>query len=90
MENKQEKYKELQSKIINHLFKSGRPARIEEICGIIQASKSEAEYHCEQLGEKGWANHIRVPKGMTTMGEGDVLGWEISSSGRKHVMESES
>ena len=89
MDNKQEKHKEAQAKIINHLFKSGRPARIEEICGIIQASKSEAEYHCDELGKKGWVDHIRVPLGMMRVGERDVFGYEISSTGKKYVMENE-
>jgi DNA-binding MarR family transcriptional regulator len=90
MSTKQEKYKETQLNILKHLFKLGTPARIEELCGIAQSSKSETEYHCDQLVEKGWIHSTRVPKGMTRQGEGDVWGWEISSSGKKHIMESES
>lgn len=89
METKEEKFKEAQRKIIHHLFQLGRPARIEELCGLIQASKSETEYHCDVLGKKGWVYNVKVPAGMTIRGEGDVFGYEISSGGRKQVMEDE-
>jgi hypothetical protein len=87
MTTKQEKHENIQLNILNHLFKKGQPARIEELCGVAESSKSETEYHCEQLAEKQRIANVAVPKGMTMVGEGDVRGWEITSGGRKFIME---
>ena len=79
-------HEQAQAKILKFLFDKGEAARIEELCQVIPSPKSETEYHCDVLLEKGWIRDARLPLGMTS-GEGPVSGFVITAGGRKHVME---
>jgi hypothetical protein len=80
--------KEPQFKILKFLFDRGQPARCEEVFQVLASPKSETEYHCDVLREKRMIALVSMPIHMTFVGEGAVEGFEITSGGRKHIMDS--
>jgi len=87
MKQTKEEREKTQLEIVEFLFKRNAPARLEEIAQVIKQTKNEAEYHCDELGKKGWIRNIPLPVGMTVHGEGIIYGFDLTDLGRKFMME---
>ena len=87
MRQTHEEREKSQLEVMEFLFKRNAPARLEQIANAIQQTKNETQYHCDELGKKGWIYNTPLPAGMTMHGEGTVYGFDLSASGRKRVME---
>lgn len=80
--------KEPQLQILQFLFDQGKIVDCAEVFHILPtAKKSEAEYHCDVLLERGLVSKNQLPGNFMLIGEEPRSGYVITSKGRKHIME---
>jgi hypothetical protein len=81
--NKLAEYKEIQDKIVRHLFDKALPVSQGDILKLIDKPTSETQYHIEQLLASKRIKHDDIPHehGLVTPA------FSLTEAGRKWVME---
>jgi hypothetical protein len=82
MKPNKEQYKEIQDKIVQHLFDEAKRVTKEDIVNLIKKPESESQYHLDVLCEKKLIEHDNI------VGQHhSTPAFKITKEGRKYIME---